>query len=76
MAKTNGECIIGAEVKAKIEVLEENWRETKKTFNRMFTELKEIRELLSGRPTWTTTAIIAFLSSSTIGLLVVLFKIM
>jgi len=76
MTKTNGECIIGAEVKAKIEVLEENWRETKKTFARMFDELKEIRELLSGRPTWTVLTVVSLLSSLSVGLIVTLFRVL
>ena len=68
------ECIIGAEVKARVEVLEENWRETKKTFSRMFTELKEIRELLSGRPTWTVLTVVSLLSSLSVGLIVTLLR--
>jgi len=76
MPKANGNCVIGAEVKAKIEVLEENWRETKKTFARMFDELKEIRELLSGRPTWTVLTVVSLLSSLSVGLIVTLFRVL
>jgi len=71
----NGKCTIGAEVKARVEVLEERFKKTDGTFSRIFTELKEIRELLSGRPTWGVLTIVSILSSTTVGLLVVLFRV-
>ena len=73
---SNGNCTIGAEVKARVKVLEERFKKTDGTFDRIFTELKEIRSLLSGRPTWTVLTVCSILSSTTVGLLVTLFKVM
>lgn len=75
MAKPNGNCALGAEVKARIDILEKRFDETGETFGRIFSELKEIRDLLSGRPTWAVLTIVSILSSTTVGLMVVLFKI-
>lgn len=71
----NGKCVIGVDMQARVKILEANFAETKKTFGRIFTELKEIRELLSGRPTWTVLTVVSLLSSLSVGLIVTLFRV-
>jgi hypothetical protein len=71
----NGKCVVGVDLQARTKMLEANFVETKKTFGRIFDELKEIRGLLTSRPTWTVLGIVSFLSSAVVGLLIVLFEI-
>ena len=63
------DCAFGKVTREKVSTLEREMGETRK-------DIKAIKDDLLKRPSWTITIIIAFLSSTTVGLLVSLVRLL
>ena len=70
----NGNCVVGANLKGRVENMEKRFDKLDGTLERVFNKLDELKEGWQKRPSWTATVIITFLSSATIGLLVTLLR--
>ena len=70
----NGNCVVGANLKGRVENMEKRFDKLDGTLERVFNKLDELKEGWQKRPSWTATVIITFLSSTTIGLLVTLLR--
>jgi len=71
----NGNCVVGANLKGRVENMEKRFDKLDGTLERVFNKLDELKEGWQKRPSWTASALLAFLTSTTVGLLVTLFRV-
>jgi len=71
----NGDCIIGAKLTERTDNLEGRMEKLDGTIEKVFNKLDELKEGWQKRPSWTASLLITFLMSTTVGLLVTLFKV-
>ena len=70
----NGNCVVGAKLTERTDNLEGRMEKLDGTLERVFNKLDELKDGWQKRPSWTASALLAFLTSTTVGLLVTLFR--
>ena len=71
----NGNCVVGANLKGRVENMEKRFDKLDGTLERVFNKLDELKEGWQKRPSWTATTLITILTATTVGLIVTLFRV-
>ena len=71
----NGKCVVGANLKGRVENMEKRFDKLDGTLERVFNKLDEVKEGWQKRPSWTATTLITILTATTVGLIVTLFRV-
>jgi len=71
----NGKCVVGANLKGRVENMEKRFDKLDGTLERVFNKLDELKEGWQKRPSWTATTLITILTATTVGLIVTLFRV-